>query len=108
MGIQFYTQRVTFTDIPVSNGTISKEISHEFDTKVIEGTATLSGFFLAYPGDRREVEFVGARVFDIKKEDNVITCTIELKLDDGGGEDTGGEVSPNRSIADVLFIAYCE
>ena len=108
MGIKFYTERVTFTDVTVSNGSISKEISHEFDTTVLEGSATLSGFFIAYPGDRREVEFVGARVFDIKKDNRVLKCTIELQLEDGGTEEEGGEVSPARSIADVLFIAYCE
>ena len=110
MNIKFSTQNVTFNDITVSNGEVRKEISHTFETDIREGSATLSSFFIAYPSesDRRQVEFVSARVANIRIEGAKMTCTIILGLEDGGSEETGGEVSPTRSYADVLFIADCE
>lgn len=49
MTIQFYIERVTFTDVTISNGLISKEIFHTFSTNIKSGSANLSGFFIAYP-----------------------------------------------------------
>lgn len=48
MTIQFYTERVTFTDVTIRNGLISKKISHTFSTNIKSCSANLSGFFIAY------------------------------------------------------------
>ena len=110
MGIQFYTERVTFKDVTVGNGEVQKQVFHDFATDIKEGSATLSSFYNTYPkdGDQRYVEFVSARIENIQCEDKRVSCTVTLGLDDGGGEDEGGEVSTERAYADVLFIADCE
>nr|AYC64235.1 hypothetical protein [Pseudobryopsis hainanensis] len=104
MTLDFYSLDVNFSGVAQSAGSLTKHVTHNFATDIRSGDASLKSFYIAYPDDRREVRFVGAQVQNVQYSGTLIECDVVLSLEDGGTIDSGGEASPDKSKATVLFV----
>nr|AYC64238.1 hypothetical protein [Pseudobryopsis hainanensis] len=103
--LEFYTQTINFVDTPNSEGRISAEIDHKFDTKVRSGGVILNGFHLSFEDGKDHHWLQGSALVDnISTKGQEVKAKVTLQLQDG--EDH--RINYSDSSAEVLYIAECE
>ena len=104
MALQFYQQRVTFSDQNESaDGTVQKTISKQFNTDIKDGSATIQGFKFNYKNYDHNFYTALATISNSQIQGDTITCDVVIQLTDK----SRNTLDPASVFVDVLFIVDC-
>lgn len=103
--IVFKPQDINFQGQTAGNdGTVSKQVEHQFDTKVISAEVVIKAFSLIH--NLRDNNFYagGAEIINVTIDDDKVQCTARLRLVDNSQH----TLDPEQVTMSIVYLVECE
>ena len=103
--IDFKPQDINFRGQTAGNdGIVSKQVEHEFDTKVISAEVVIKAFSLIHKLRDNHFDAGGAEIINVAIDGDKVQCTARLRLVDNNQN----TLDPEQVTMSIVYLVECE